>query len=202
MDGKVCCLPRVLQYQYERGKISCRRLEWEGGAVSSRVALLLRSAEAQPYLPRFVRFSELFFFFLLLLFLYVLNVKPDVCLVYFTRVCVCGFWPGGQGKKKKKPLLLLFSTFSECPCQKQSLWLARLPAPGSRLPVFFFICFPPLFFVAPAVRSSFSCLPVVHTNSTASLARNNPCLSVLECLQAAGRKPQAASRKPACAKKC
>ena len=54
MDGKVCGLPRELQSQYVRGKISCRRLEWEGGAVSSRVALLLRSAEAQPYLPRFV----------------------------------------------------------------------------------------------------------------------------------------------------
>lgn len=67
MDGKVCCLPRELQYQYERGKISCRRLEWEGGAVSSRVALLLRSAEAQPYLPRFVWFYQTFFslFFLM-----------------------------------------------------------------------------------------------------------------------------------------
>lgn len=63
MDGKVCCLPRELQYQYERGKISCRRLEWEGGAVSSRVALLLRSAEAQPYLPRFVWFIQTFFSF-------------------------------------------------------------------------------------------------------------------------------------------
>lgn len=63
MDGKVCCLPRELQYQYERGKISCRRLEWEGGAVSSRVALLLRSAEAQPYLPRFVWFFQTFFSF-------------------------------------------------------------------------------------------------------------------------------------------
>lgn len=61
MDGKVCCLPRELQYQYERGKISCRRLEWEGGAVSSRVALLLRSAEAQPYLPRFVWIFQTFF---------------------------------------------------------------------------------------------------------------------------------------------
>ena len=61
VDGKVCCLPRVLQYQYERGKISCRRLEWEGGAVSSRVALLLRSAEAQPYLPRFVWIFQTFF---------------------------------------------------------------------------------------------------------------------------------------------
>lgn len=63
VDGKVCCLPRELQYQYERGKISCRRLEWEGGAVSSRVALLLRSAEAQPYLPRFVWFFQTFFSF-------------------------------------------------------------------------------------------------------------------------------------------
>ncbi len=62
MDGKVCGLPRELQYQYERGKISCRRLEWEGGAVSSRVALLLRSAEAQPYLPRFVWCIQTFFF--------------------------------------------------------------------------------------------------------------------------------------------
>ena len=61
VDGKVCCLPRELQYQYERGKISCRRLEWEGGAVSSRVALLLRSAEAQPYLPRFVWIFQTFF---------------------------------------------------------------------------------------------------------------------------------------------
>ena len=61
MDGKVCGLPRELQSQYERGKISCRRLEWEGGAVSSRVALLLRSAEAQPYLPRFVWRSPNFF---------------------------------------------------------------------------------------------------------------------------------------------
>lgn len=60
VDGKVCCLPRELQYQYERGKISCRRLEWEGGAVSSRVALLLRSAEAQPYLPRFVWIFQTF----------------------------------------------------------------------------------------------------------------------------------------------
>lgn len=71
MGGKACCLLRGLQSQYERGKISCRRLEWEGGAVSSRVALLLRSAEAQPYLPRFVWFYQTFFLFSFLCGLYV-----------------------------------------------------------------------------------------------------------------------------------
>jgi hypothetical protein len=38
-----------------------------GGAVSSRVALLLRSAEANPFVPRFVyctiHISSFFFFF-------------------------------------------------------------------------------------------------------------------------------------------
>jgi hypothetical protein len=63
VNGKVGGLPRELQSQYERGKISCRRLEWEGGAVSSRVALLLRSAEAQPYLPRFVWYIQTSFFY-------------------------------------------------------------------------------------------------------------------------------------------
>lgn len=60
----------VLQSKYGRGRILCRRLEWERGAVSSRVALLLRSAEAKPLFYRFVRlFRELeppsFFPFLL-----------------------------------------------------------------------------------------------------------------------------------------
>ena len=86
VDGKVCCLPRELQYQYERGKISCRRLEWEGGAVSSRVALLLRSAEAQPYLPRFVWFIQTFSFFLL-----ALNVRSrlPLCLSVSLSLSLC-----------------------------------------------------------------------------------------------------------------
>lgn len=43
-----------LQLKHARGKILCRRLEWELGAVSSRVASLLRSAEAKPGFYRFV----------------------------------------------------------------------------------------------------------------------------------------------------
>ena len=46
-----------LQLKHARGKILCRRLEWELGAVSSRVASLLRSAEAKPMFYRFVRSS-------------------------------------------------------------------------------------------------------------------------------------------------
>lgn len=34
---------------YGRGWILCRRLEWERGTVSGRVALLLRSAEVKPF---------------------------------------------------------------------------------------------------------------------------------------------------------
>ena len=43
--------------KHARGEILCRRLEWEQGAVSSRVASLLRSAEAKPMFYRFVRSS-------------------------------------------------------------------------------------------------------------------------------------------------
>ena len=199
MDGKVCCLPRVLQYQYERGKISCRRLEWEGGAVSSRVALLLRSAEAQPYLPRFVRFSELFFFLLLLLFLYVLNVKPDVCLVYFTRVCVCGFWPGGQGKKN---LAAAFFDFFSMPVPLPKAKSLAGTAPGSRLPApsFLFHLFPPSIFCGFRC-SIFFFMPARCTHKQHRLSRTKQPLP-FRVRVFAGRRPQAASRKPACAKKC
>ena len=44
-----------LQSSYARGWILCRRLEWERGTVSSRVALLLRSAEVKPLFYRFVQ---------------------------------------------------------------------------------------------------------------------------------------------------
>src|ERR1700753_2897664 len=39
-----------LQLLHARGWILCRRLEWERGTVSGRVALLLRSAEVKPSL--------------------------------------------------------------------------------------------------------------------------------------------------------
>src|SRR6202162_3182577 len=44
--------------KYPRGEILCRRLEWERGTVSGRVALLLRSAEVKPLFYRFVRLSK------------------------------------------------------------------------------------------------------------------------------------------------
>ena len=50
----------ALQCKHGRGKILCRRLEWEQGAVSSRVASLLRSAEAKPLFYRFVRHCRTF----------------------------------------------------------------------------------------------------------------------------------------------
>lgn len=50
---RVCAL-RIAR-KHARGEILCRRLEWEQGAVSSRVASLLRSAEAKPMFYRFVR---------------------------------------------------------------------------------------------------------------------------------------------------
>ena len=50
-----CDLPAYCKYQYGRGWILCRRLEWERGTVSSRVALLLRSAEVKPLFYRFVQ---------------------------------------------------------------------------------------------------------------------------------------------------
>ena len=118
VDGKVCCLPRVLQYQYERGKISCRRLEWEGGAVSSRVALLLRSAEAQPYLPRFVRFSELFFFFSFLFFFFfcvffMLSLTDHL----FVAQTFLFFWLGSErtlryGPRWRRAIFRFFEFFS------------------------------------------------------------------------------------------
>ena len=43
------------KFKYARGWILCRRLKWERGAVSSRVVLLLRSAEAKPLFYRFVQ---------------------------------------------------------------------------------------------------------------------------------------------------
>ena len=46
--------------KHARGEILCRRLEWEQGAVSSRVASLLRSAEAKPLFYRFVRHCRTF----------------------------------------------------------------------------------------------------------------------------------------------
>ena len=52
---RVCAL-RIAR-KHARGEILCRRLEWEQGAVSSRVASLLRSAEAKPMFYRFVRSS-------------------------------------------------------------------------------------------------------------------------------------------------
>ena len=45
-----------------RGWILCRRLEWERGTVSGRVALLLRSAEVKPLFYRFVRLIVGFLF--------------------------------------------------------------------------------------------------------------------------------------------
>lgn len=40
---------RLRYIKHERGKILCRRLELERGAVSGRVSLFLRSAEAKPF---------------------------------------------------------------------------------------------------------------------------------------------------------
>ena len=105
MDGKVCCLPRELQYQYERGKISCRRLEWEGGAVSSRVALLLRSAEAQPYLPRFVWIFQTFF-------LGGVNVRSALCTSM-------GLFPKGSAFASR-------TTFGKSPSWQPALGRAAL----------------------------------------------------------------------------
>ena len=48
-------LVRELQSSYGRGWILCRRLEYGQGTVSSRVALLLRSAEVKPLFQRFVQ---------------------------------------------------------------------------------------------------------------------------------------------------
>lgn len=43
------------KFKYARGWILCRRLKWERSAVSSRVVLLLRSAEAKLLFYRFVQ---------------------------------------------------------------------------------------------------------------------------------------------------
>ena len=60
ISERECVLACELQLKHARGKILCRRLEWEQGAVSSRVASLLRSAEAKPLFYRFVRHCRTF----------------------------------------------------------------------------------------------------------------------------------------------
>ena len=122
VGGKACCLLRGLQSQYERGKISCRRLEWEGGAVSSRVALLLRSAEAQPYLPRFVWIFQTFF-------LGGVNVRSALCTSM-------GLFPKGSAFASRDEAGLLdifdFSTFSKgvSLCLAHNFWKKSKLAAG------------------------------------------------------------------------
>lgn len=55
LGGKALSFVSALKFRYGRGWILCRRLEWARSAVSSRVALLLRSAEAKLLCYRFVQ---------------------------------------------------------------------------------------------------------------------------------------------------
>ena len=60
-----------LKSSYGRGWILCRRLEWERSTVSSRVALLLRSAEVKLLFYRFVQHHVECFFLSLFIFYFI-----------------------------------------------------------------------------------------------------------------------------------
>ena len=55
VGGNAFAIFRESKFKYARGWILCRRLKWERSAVSSRVVLLLRSAEAKLLFYRFVQ---------------------------------------------------------------------------------------------------------------------------------------------------
>lgn len=78
---------------YGRGWILCRRLEWERGTVSGRVALLLRSAEVKPLFQRFVQlFCWTFLFFLLLVIYLRAGLLNFAQKVITSLLCWNGWW--------------------------------------------------------------------------------------------------------------
>ena len=77
-----------LKSSYGRGWILCRRLEWERSTVSSRVALLLRSAEVKLLFYRFVQPKVECFFFSFLFFPWLYFRASSLGLECLVRPCI------------------------------------------------------------------------------------------------------------------
>ena len=104
-----------LKSSYGRGWILCRRLEWERSTVSSRVALLLRSAEVKLLFYRFVQHHvECFFLYFLFYSMALLQGRLSWTWLWWRHAFQKNGWPVHRSlheKKKKKSKVATFFLF-------------------------------------------------------------------------------------------
>ena len=105
-----------LKSSYGRGWILCRRLEWERSTVSSRVALLLRSAEVKLLFYRFVQHHvECFFLCLFFILFHGFTSGQAQLNLALVKACIPKKWLAGAQifawKKKKKSKVATFFLF-------------------------------------------------------------------------------------------